>query len=473
MQQGNTYVEAREVRRQGPWSKLCGSLCISCLGIIMYWGSLIMLAKNEQSTVCTQQALTKVAKVYEEVGCGGAPNDSGAIYFSCPFAEESLPLRESKDFVSWLDGAFSVKAVKVRQDVQMLQCVETRKTEERKDGGKTYKVDHYTYNLEWRDSPIDSRNFRAWSVAAAREALRDGCGAGFRSNPTFTMSSRTLTAPTLRAGAFDLSRFLSKVDASEPIALKSTGSFGVARRRAKDGKLYTWDEFEDYYQESAWKEWKYAEEASPEGYLLGHVVHTCNTEKVGCLRISYYKSSATHGSYLGRSKGSGMVEQQVRTMPWKAPAFWLCPVTDVDLFSAKDYPQSPEDVISEAEHNNMVQTWIFRLVGAILAPLGIFLFLCPIQKLAEVVEEFFDWFRFVPLLGSALGFLGNAVSEIVGCALMAIALSLGLPSVMLVVSISWCVMRPLLGLPMLLCSLVGLAFGIQKLCTATAKVKTA
>eukprot|EP00434_Breviolum_minutum_P012546 symbB.v1.2.011054.t1/scaffold728.1/size168468/2 len=148
MQQGNTYVEAREVRRQGPWSKLCGSLCISCLGIIMYWGSLIMLAKNEQSTVCTQQALTKVAKVYEEVGCGGAPNDNGAIYFSCPFAEESLPLRESKDFVSWLDGAFSVKAVKVRQDVQMLQCVETRKTEERKDGGKTYKVDHYSYNLE-------------------------------------------------------------------------------------------------------------------------------------------------------------------------------------------------------------------------------------------------------------------------------------------------------------------------------------
>lgn len=32
---------------------------------LRYWGSLIMLAKNEQSTVCTQQALTKVAKVYE------------------------------------------------------------------------------------------------------------------------------------------------------------------------------------------------------------------------------------------------------------------------------------------------------------------------------------------------------------------------------------------------------------------------
>ena len=32
---------------------------------LRYWGSLIMLAKNEQSTVCTQQALTTVAKVYE------------------------------------------------------------------------------------------------------------------------------------------------------------------------------------------------------------------------------------------------------------------------------------------------------------------------------------------------------------------------------------------------------------------------
>ncbi len=51
----------------------------------------------------------------------------------------------------------------------------------------------------------------------------------------FLLSGTQFCQP--RAGSFDLSRFLSKVDASEPIALKSTGSFGVARRRAKAMEL--------------------------------------------------------------------------------------------------------------------------------------------------------------------------------------------------------------------------------------------
>eukprot|EP00435_Cladocopium_sp_Y103_P023791 s1838_g5.t2 len=330
----------------------------------------------------------------------------------------------------------------------------------RKEGDRTIKVDRYTYDLQWRSSPVDATTFRAWSVSAAKEALRDGCGAGFRSNPNFKLSSQTLTAPSLISGVFDLTRFLKQLDATEAIPLKGGRGMGAPRRTAKDGQPYTWEEFEDYYQDSAWREWRAAAEAEPDGFLEGNVLHTCNYEKLGCLRISYFKSSATHGSYVGSQRPG---RSPVRTLPWKAPPSWMCKATDVDLFSGKEYLQSAEDLLREAERSNRAMTWLCRLLGALATVLGIWMFLSPIHTLVEIVEQFFHWFRVLPLLGDALGFLGSVVSGAVGCALLALALSLGLPSAMLVVSVSWCVMRPILGIPMLLCSLFGLALGLRKL----------
>lgn len=40
------------------------------------------------------------------------------------------------------------------------------------------QVERYTYDQQWRSTWVDSDHFRAWSVGAARDALRDGCGAG-------------------------------------------------------------------------------------------------------------------------------------------------------------------------------------------------------------------------------------------------------------------------------------------------------
>ena len=40
----------------------------------------------------------------------------------------------------------------------------------------------------------------------------------------------------------------------------------------QDGQPYTWEEFEDYYQDSAWREWRAAAEAEPDGFLEGAMV---------------------------------------------------------------------------------------------------------------------------------------------------------------------------------------------------------
>ncbi|CAJ1355513.1 unnamed protein product [Effrenium voratum] len=459
MSSGNTYVEAREVTTQGPVGKLCGSLCCSCLGVFLYFGALALLAYNEQSTVCAAKALLELRDAYEEVDCSGeSARKEGAIHISCPLVEDSLVSWTPQDFGDHLlQGAFEVQAAKMRQEVQMLQCVETKHSETRKQHDKTVKVESYTYALEWRGSWVDSSSFRAFSgPQEAKDALWRGCG-NFRGNPRPQMpvGSRTLTAPQLRLGAFDVTRFLGDISTKTPVRLTQTG----ARRVAKDGKAYTWREFEDYYGSRAESEWN---QARTQVQLRGNTAQTCEEEELGCLRISYFQSSATHGSHIG--KLSGRANGLVKTRSWRASASWLCSNVPLDLFA--EGVHTAEELIEAEEQTNTAKTWALRALGAVLAVLGVFMFLNPLQTLAELVNDFFQWFRSVPLLGSALLFLGDCVGAFVGCGLALVALAVGAPSALLVISLSWCVMRPLLGIPLAFLSAAALSWGVRSLLRA-------
>eukprot|EP00439_Symbiodinium_sp_Y106_P039179 s3250_g4.t2 len=146
---GSTYQEARVVHDGGDsvLGKLCGSLCCSLLGLAMYFGALISLVHNETSTVCVQRAL-QAARGNRQVDCDGdvAGDEGKLIYFSCPLAAESLPRHSPRDFgAAWLQGAFEEEAVKMRQEVTMLQCVEEKRSERQKQGDKTVQVDSWTY----------------------------------------------------------------------------------------------------------------------------------------------------------------------------------------------------------------------------------------------------------------------------------------------------------------------------------------
>merc|ERR1712190_120306 len=112
---------------------------------------------------------------------------------------------------------------------------------------------------------------------------------------------------------------------------------------------------------------------------------------------------------------------------------------------------------------NAMMTWIYRLLGVIMSICGVRWFFEPIQTVANLVDQFFDWFKFIPLAGSLLDFLGDVVAGAVGIALMAISVGIGLPCALTVLSITWCVMRPLLGIPMLIACGALLFFTVKKM----------
>eukprot|EP00930_Biecheleria_cincta_P002891 TRINITY_DN10385_c0_g2_i1.p1 TRINITY_DN10385_c0_g2~~TRINITY_DN10385_c0_g2_i1.p1 ORF type:complete len:517 (-),score=89.49 TRINITY_DN10385_c0_g2_i1:58-1608(-) len=487
--QGNTYEEARVKGRgegeSGPCGKLCGSLCCSMMGIVMYISSLVLVANNEMSTVCVQRALQSARELYEDVPCDGTgleKNSAGPLFLSCPISEASMLARSPSDFgASWLEGAFREKSVKLRQVVSMLQCVEQKHTRDEKRGDKTVEIVSWTYSLEWKTTPVDSQGFKAWSVHAAKEALRSGCGPNFQRNPSFPLSSQELATNSLMAGSFDLSRHLSAITADEPVALQH-GSYGIPsslsggssrggqeRRVAKDGTPYTYTEFLDYYgNDRGSSEWQVARPAASQGSASGGIVgnsfHTCTGgfEDVGCLRISYFRSSATHLSHLARV--SGRAAGLTKTRPWTAPKSWMCSSgssSQVDLFAAS--VRTAEELVESAEASNAASTWALRILGMVLAVVGVMMFLNPLQAVANLVDEFFDWFRFIPILGWLLDTLGDAIAGAVGCAIFAVSLGIGLPSSILVLSITWCVMRPLLGIPMFLGSAAAICYSVRGL----------
>ena len=98
-------------------------------------------------------------------------------------------------------------------------------------------------------------------------------------------------------------------------------------------------------------------------------------------------------------------------------------------------------MFQQAEHDNMVMTWILRAVGVVVVFLGFALFFNPLKVLADVI----------PFVGGIVGF---------GTGLLAAVLTLVLAPV--VIAIAWLAYRPLIGIGILAVGFA-LAFGVSRL----------
>lgn len=483
---GQSYEERTVVRNGGkgnPCQQLGCSLLVSALGAVMFWGSLYMIGCNEKSSVCISRALIAASESHTPVSCEGGEGSSGdAVFFSCKIEDVSMPAWTPSDFgAGWLKGAFNTKAVKLDQKVEMYQCREIESTRTEKENDKDVRITTYTYKKEWSGTVIESNQFKAWGNTEAKRALESGCGRDFRENPSFPMESDHRSSDTLYAGAYDLTRHLKSVPVDSPVAIKIDKykvprSFARAGRRqameanprrvADDGAAYTYDEFIDYYGDRADQMWAKAnpvdskELAADDGSVVvrGNMVQTCSALFIGCVRISYFESAAKHVSHLAALNSDGRT-----TRPWVAPASWMCSTNEasnqVDLFSVGR--SDPYTIVADAQAANNASMWLFRFVGIVLTIVGVQCFLQPIQTIADLVDQFCDWFKFIPILGWGLDFLGNVVSGTVGCAITLVSLGIGLPASFFVLSVAWCIMRPLIGIPMVLLALAGIAYTIK------------
>jgi hypothetical protein len=269
--------------------------------------------------------------------------------------------------------------------------------------------------------------------------MRSGCGANFKGNPSrIPFESTTLSAESLVVGVFDASRHLSKVQANSPVQVAS-------------GKNLKLPGGSDHRMMKA--------------TVGDSAVYSCSASspEIGCLRVRYSQSTATSASIVTRL-GLGDAGRW-KTRPWPAPATWMCSSTsassNVDLF--QEGKQEVDDLFNSAQASNTTSMYMWRAIGVFLTVLGVMLFLQPIQTVADLIDQFLDWFKFIPLLGGILDFFGNVVSGAVSCTIFLIALGIGLPSAFFVLALAWCVMRPLLGIPMLCVCVAAFGFTVKNM----------
>lgn len=510
-----------ELRRSGgdslaPAGKVCQACCCSFVGVCLYLVSLAMVIVSESSHHCTDDALSSARATYQSIGCGGPgredPPPEVPVYLSCPISEESRRSVTPRDFgAEWLEGAFNVREVVVEQHVSMLVCKEkaTSREVEGRDGSKQ-TVDAWSYVREWSDSAVESHRFKAWGSEEARAALSEGCGREFRENPGFPMASENVWGHSLVAGGYDLSRHLHEVKADAPVSINpgiyhpphwyggghieperrvardgqsySYGEFesfygrprggqewAIAqvapepeRRVAADGASYTWDEFIAYYGAdrgpAAWEKTRRVPGVSGgQATVLVNELYTCppGAPMIGCLKVSYRQSSATHVSLIS-AFGPG-----AQTRPWRAPPSWMCGGNEVDMFFMGSI--DPENLLDQEVLANSYAIWLQRVIWLFLAILGVKLFLGPIPAITEFASEVLDLFSAVPIIGRLPVFLGDAVVGAVGLSVMAISFGVGGSSVLAVLGLSWCAVRPKYGVPLLLLCALVFGFTVHKM----------
>lgn len=120
-------------------------------------------------------------------------------------------------------------AIKLIREVEMYQWVQIEKSGEKTSvGGTTETTTTYTYQKEWKDSPVDSSKFKVTS--------------GYENPPEMKYRSTTLMAEGVTMGVFDLPAFLvSQIGGAIPLGVESLDKAAADVRdsaRLHEGGVY-------------------------------------------------------------------------------------------------------------------------------------------------------------------------------------------------------------------------------------------
>jgi Transmembrane protein 43 len=145
--------------------------------------------------------------------------------------------------------------------------------------------------------------------------------------------------------------------------------------------------------------------------------------EIGDMRVSYTVVEPTTVSVVARQEEGGALGPY---QPKAGPPLEMLKTGEHDAAS----------MFKEAEEQNKTLTWVLRAVGFFVMAVGIFLVLRPMAVLGDVVP-----------------FIGNMVGGLLAVVAGLIALGLSL----ITISIAWLFYRPLIGVPLLIAGIGGLA----------------
>lgn len=356
----------QEVVTQSWGSRIIGAFWGCLIGLALLIGSFALVFWNEAQGLHTAQALQETAQVL--ISVPNKPidpqNNLRVVYFS-GLATTSEVLQDS------LLGV-SQQAIKLARSVEMYQWEENTETKtEKQMGGSESEVKTYTYNQTWSDHLINSNKFKD--------------SQGHKNPARMLVESKDMQAKKVLVGAFYLPpELVSKINGSTILDLSRQDLTALQK------KLNKTVQHDDY------------------GLYVGK---NPENPEVGDLKIMVSEVLPQTVS---------VIAQQIRNtvQPYMSPAGQA-----VGLLVMGQH--GPAQVIQQAETENKIQIWAFRLLSLFMMFLGFFMILRPLVIFADVV----------PFFGSLVGFGTGLLAFAGGLILWAFA-----------TAIAWFVIRPLWSL---------------------------
>jgi hypothetical protein len=371
MQGGVGEAAYYETENENWFSRLGNALAGVCIGLILFVGAFPVLWWNEGRAVDRYNALDSARDLYVPITSESvdAANEGKLVYITGLV----LPTENITD-VDF--GVETMNKIKLNRNVEIYQWKENKQTEKRKTvGGGTETITKYTYAKTWSTSLIDSTRFHT---------------SGYN-NPTFMPYTAQGFYADLIIGEFSFPN-----DLVERMATYSPlyQNYNVTTLPSNNPLAQNYNELAD----STGFYFSTRSPPNPANALIGDT------------RVSYQTAEGGQVSILAQQSGKTFVP-------------WVDKDTETSIYRLERGTVTPEAMISNAEAENKVLTWILRVVGMGMMSGGIGLVLSPLEVAADII----------PCIGDLVGGAITLVSTLIG-----VIISL------VVIGIAWVANRPVL-----------------------------
>ncbi len=353
------------------WGKRIASAFLGMmLGLGLIIGSFWLVFWNEGNGLRTAQSLQQTAQILITVPNSpiDPQNNLKVVHFS--------GLATTDDQVSDALLGLSEKAIKLERTVEMYQWTENVETKTEKNlGGSETETKTYTYKPVWSQEIIHSSEFK------------DSTG---HQNPVIMpVKSEVNYAQKVTVGDFILPQpLVQSMEGATPVELSKIDTTALKDRMQKPIQNY--------------------------GNEL-YVGTNAQTPAVGDLRIRVTEVLPQTVSIIAQQTENTL---QSYMAPGGMPVSLL-------YMGQK----SSAEMINQAQSENQLMTWLFRLLSLVMMIIGLSLLLKPISVMADII----------PIIGSITEFGTSLIAFLLGLALWVIA-----------TAIAWFVVRPLWSIALII-----------------------
>jgi len=377
--------EIRVVTSQSWISRIFGSIGGVFVGMALVLVSIVLLFWNEGRFVETYKTLVEGQALVVDVPATevSSANEGKLVHVTGDV--------DVGDGITDGDFGIASRALRLKRTVSIYQWQERQQSRtEKKLGGGEETITTYTYEKAWSESLNSSSGFKE--------------RAGHENPSQIAYESATLDASDARVGAFMVQASqIAALDAFVPLSIREV---------------------------PADAEW-------PDGAQLVqgdvYIGNSPSNPKVGDLKISYQTVSADTLSVISGQSGDSFA-------PFETKAGGT-----IDM--AMTGKHTATEMFASAQSDNVVLTWVLRLVGLVLSVVAFSMILRPLSVLADVI----------PLIGNIVEGATGFMSFLMGLAVSAVT-----------IAIAWVFFRPLIGLALLAVA-AGAIYGITRLRTPAAK----